>query len=71
MREVGVDKLLGVCQEEVITELRMPGPLGVTEAGAAHRVHQPPVTLEDNSNPVMETILSGETCPYGVWRVCI
>ena len=57
--EVSVDKLLRVCQEEVVTELRMPGAgaRGFIEVSPAHGIHQPPVTLENHSVPIVKSVL--------------
>ena len=58
VREVGVDELLGVGQEEVL------GHGG--GARGAHRVHQPPVALQLHRAPVVQPAAGrGETRTWG------
>ena len=59
VREVGVDELLGVGQEEVL------GHGG--GARGAHRVHQPPVALQLHRAPVVQPAAGrGEPRTWGV-----
>ena len=60
VREVGVDELLGVGQEEVL------GHGG--GARGAHRVHQPPVALQLHRAPVVQPAARrGEPRTWGVF----
>ena len=62
VREVGVDELLGVGQEEVL------GHGG--GARGAHRVHQPPVALQLHRAPVVQPAAGrGEPRTWGVLEV--